>query len=103
MLGVYKGLKLNFLRPAFIQRIAAFQPDVIQFVDPIWLCAQTIPVIQYWMPTVPLLTSYHTNLAMYATLFGFSWLTPTIWNLQVSCLYLCMSKSLTDFLCAGPF
>ncbi|SCV70491.1 BQ2448_1885 [Microbotryum intermedium] len=82
LLGVYKGLALNFIRPLFIAKLREFQPDVIQFVDPIWLCAQVIPVVQYYLPNVPLLTSYHTNLAMYATLFGFSWLTPTIWSLQ---------------------
>ncbi|KAI5475333.1 glycosyltransferase family 4 protein [Pseudohyphozyma bogoriensis] len=62
--------------------VVEFKPDVIQFVDPIWLCAQCIPAIQYYLPDVPLLTSYHTNLAQYATLFGFSWLTPAMWNLQ---------------------
>ncbi|KAK4703594.1 hypothetical protein P7C70_g2618, partial [Phenoliferia sp. Uapishka_3] len=106
LLGVYKGLKLNFIRPKFIRRLresklnalgasrlniepdaffefaVEFKPDVIQFVDPIWLCAQCIPAIQYYLPDTPLLTSYHTNLAMYATLFGFPWLTPIMWNLQ---------------------
>ncbi|KAL8279033.1 hypothetical protein RQP46_008491 [Phenoliferia psychrophenolica] len=82
LLGVYKGLKLNFIRPKFIRRLLEFKPDVIQFVDPIWLCAQCIPAIQYYLPDTPLLSSYHTNLAMYATLFGFSWLTPIMWNLQ---------------------
>ncbi|KAM0749483.1 UDP-Glycosyltransferase/glycogen phosphorylase [Meredithblackwellia eburnea MCA 4105] len=82
LLGVYKGLKLNFIRPRFIRRLLEFKPDVIQFVDPIWLCAQCIPAIQYYLPDTPLLSSYHTNLAMYATLFGFSWLTPWMWNLQ---------------------
>lgn len=83
LLGVYSSeLKLNFIRPKFIRRLIEFKPDVIQFVDPIWLCAQCIPAIQYFLPHVPLLTSYHTNLACYATLFGFSWLTSTIWDIQ---------------------
>lgn len=60
-----------------------FKPDIIQFTDPIWLCAQTIPMVQYYFPDTPLVSSYHTNLAMYATLFGFSWLTPVMWSLQV--------------------
>ncbi|GAA5961929.1 hypothetical protein JCM21900_001151 [Sporobolomyces salmonicolor] len=64
LLGVYKGLGLNFVRPRFIRKLREFKPDVIQFIDPIWLCAQTIPLVQY------------------ATLFGFSWLTPTMWTLQ---------------------
>ncbi|ORY63655.1 hypothetical protein BCR35DRAFT_283223 [Leucosporidium creatinivorum] len=82
MLGVYKGLALNFMRPRFIRKLREFKPDVIQFVDPIWLCAQAIPLVQYYFPDVPLVASYHTNLASYSTLFGFSWLTPTMWNLM---------------------
>ncbi|KAK4050274.1 hypothetical protein OIV83_003595 [Microbotryomycetes sp. JL201] len=77
MLGVYKGLALNFIRPKFLRKLREFKPDVIHFVDPIWLCAQ-----QWYMPDVPLVASYHTNLASYATLFGFPWLTPTMWNLM---------------------
>ncbi|GAA5905966.1 glycosyltransferase family 4 protein [Sporobolomyces salmoneus] len=84
LLGVYKGLGLNFIRPLFIRKLKEFKPDVIQFVDPIWLCAQTIPVVQRYFPDTPLVSSYHTNLAMYATLFGFSWLTPVMWGLQRS-------------------
>ncbi|GAA5821471.1 hypothetical protein JCM10212_002121 [Sporobolomyces blumeae] len=84
LLGVYKGLGLNFVRPLFIRKLKEFKPDVIQFVDPIWLCAQTIPLVQRFFPDTPLVTSYHTNLAMYATLFGFSWLTPAMWALQRS-------------------
>ncbi|GAA5858907.1 hypothetical protein JCM1840_006612 [Sporobolomyces johnsonii] len=82
LLGVYKGLGLNFVRPRFIRKLREFKPDVIQFIDPIWLCAQTIPLVQYYFPDTPLISSYHTNLAMYATLFGFAWLTPTMWALQ---------------------
>ncbi|GAA6016803.1 hypothetical protein JCM11491_001812 [Sporobolomyces phaffii] len=84
LLGVYKGLGLNFFRPLFIRKLKEFKPDVIQFVDPIWLCAQTIPIVQFFFPKTPLVSSYHTNLAMYATLFGFSMLTPVMWGLQRS-------------------
>ncbi|GAA6003698.1 hypothetical protein JCM10207_003552 [Rhodosporidiobolus poonsookiae] len=82
LLGVYRGLGLNFLRPRFIRKLREFQPDCAMFVDPIWLCAQTIPAVQYYFPDLPLVSSYHTNLAMYASLFGFSWLTPPMWALQ---------------------
>ncbi|GJN90367.1 hypothetical protein Rhopal_003378-T1 [Rhodotorula paludigena] len=82
LMGVYRGLGLNFLRPRFIRKLREFDPDVCMFVDPIWLCAQTIPAIQFYFPDIPLISSYHTNLAMYATLFGFSWLTPVMWGLQ---------------------
>ncbi|BGP41554.1 hypothetical protein JCM10450v2_005600 [Rhodotorula kratochvilovae] len=82
LLGVYRGLGLNFLRPRFIRKLREFDADVVLFADPIFLCAQTIPAIQFYFPDTPLLSSYHTNLAMYATLFGFPWLTPLMWALQ---------------------
>ncbi|GAA5888093.1 hypothetical protein JCM16303_001502 [Sporobolomyces ruberrimus] len=82
LLGVYKGLGLNFARPLFVTKLKEFKPDVVQFVDPIWLCAQMIPIVSFYLPNTPLVSSYHTNLAMYATLFGFRWITPTMWGLQ---------------------
>ncbi|GAA5832402.1 hypothetical protein JCM11251_006441 [Rhodosporidiobolus azoricus] len=82
LLGVYKGLGLNFLRPRFIRKIREFSPDICMFIDPIWLCAQTIYAVRHCFPDLPLVSSYHTNLAMYASLFGFSWLTPPMWALQ---------------------
>ncbi|GAA5866326.1 hypothetical protein JCM8547_000740 [Rhodosporidiobolus lusitaniae] len=82
LLGVYRGLGLNFLRPRFIRKLREFKPDVCMFVDPIWLCAQTIPAVRYYFPDLPLVSSYHTNLAGYASLFGFSFLTPPMWAIQ---------------------
>lgn len=59
-LVVYPGLKLNFLRPKFMRVIKDFvspanicksetdekQPDVVHFVDPIWLGAQTLMAME---------------------------------------------------------
>lgn len=78
---VYPGLKLNFMRPRFIRRLQQFKPDVVHFVDPIWLGAQMLHVVQKWLPLVPCVSSYHTNLPTYATLFGMPWLEETMWNL----------------------
>ncbi|GAA6049079.1 hypothetical protein JCM3770_003876 [Rhodotorula araucariae] len=108
LLGVYRGLGLNFLRPRFIRKLRGFAADVILFADPIWLCAQTIPAVQYYFPDTPLVSSYHTNLAMYATLFGFSWLTPFMWgvqrNLHGRCdLTFCPSPSTSRMLGAKGF
>ncbi|SPO20727.1 uncharacterized protein UTRI_00203 [Ustilago trichophora] len=80
-LVIYPGLKLNFMRPRFVRRLQQFKPDVIHFVDPIWLGAQMLPVVQKWLPEIPCVSSYHTNLATYATLFGMPWLEKTMWNL----------------------
>ena len=69
------------MRPRFIRRLQQFKPDVIHFVDPIWLGAQMLPVVQKWLPLVPCVSSYHTNLPTYATLFGMPWLEETMWKL----------------------
>ncbi|EST09795.1 Glycosyl transferase, family 1 [Kalmanozyma brasiliensis GHG001] len=78
---IYPGLKLNFMRPRFVRRLQQFKPDIIHFVDPIWLGAQMLPTVQKYLPEVPCVSSYHTNLPTYATLFGMPWLERTMWNL----------------------
>lgn len=95
---VYPGLKLNFTRPRFIRRLQQFQPDVCHFVDPIWLGAQMLPIVQKWLPDVPCVSSYHTNLPTYATLFGLPWLEQAMWsltrNLHLRCeMVFCPSNS----------
>ncbi|KAL7413387.1 hypothetical protein BDY24DRAFT_389910 [Mrakia frigida] len=118
-LVVYPGLKLNFLRPKFMREIEEFHPDVIHMVDPIWLGGQTLMGLELgwageqWVgekgPGVggglrgAVVASYHTNLATYATLFGFPWFEPIMWVWQrwlySKCLlYLCPSQSTIDML-----
>ncbi|KLT45009.1 UDP-Glycosyltransferase/glycogen phosphorylase [Cutaneotrichosporon oleaginosum] len=123
-LVVYPGLKLNFLRPKFLRVIQDFEPDVVHFVDPIWLGAQTLVALelgwagQDWVgdggPAIgtgisgAVVASYHTNLATYATLFGLSWLEPVMWRLQQwlyskTKLTLCPSPSTRDMLESQSF
>ncbi|KAK6905999.1 hypothetical protein I204_08513 [Kwoniella mangroviensis CBS 8886] len=125
-LVVYPGLKLNFLRPKFLSIIRDWEPDVVHFVDPIWLGAQTILAMELgwagdkWLsqesdsPTMgkglggAVVASYHTNLATYATLFGLSFLTPIIWAFQSSLyskllLTLCPSPSTKSMLESQSF
>lgn len=79
---VYPGLKLNFARLRFIRRLQQFRPDVVHFVDPIWLGAQMIPLCKRYLPNVPRVSSYHTNLPTYASLFGVGFLEPAMWSLS---------------------
>lgn len=58
-----------------------WRTQVCHFVDPIWLGAQMLPIVQKWLPDVPCVSSYHTNLPTYATLFGLPWLENTMWRL----------------------
>ncbi|EJU04876.1 UDP-Glycosyltransferase/glycogen phosphorylase [Dacryopinax primogenitus] len=98
-LVVYPGLKLNFLRPFFLSTISKINPDVVHFVDPIWLGAQVLMAMEVgWCGSdwsgedaglaslgtglggAPVVASYHTNLPTYATLFGIAWLEPIMWK-----------------------
>jgi glycosyltransferase involved in cell wall biosynthesis len=78
----YPELKWNFLSPVTWGRISAFNPDVIHFVDPILLGPQVLLAARVFLPHVPRVSSYHTNIALYAKHFGFPVLSPIIWNLQ---------------------
>jgi glycosyltransferase involved in cell wall biosynthesis len=75
-------LKWNFLSPSTLRRIIDFKPDVLHFVDPILLGPQVIFAARMWLPNVPRVSSYHTNIALYAKHFGYSILSPVIWTLQ---------------------
>ncbi|WFD33945.1 hypothetical protein MCUN1_000773 [Malassezia cuniculi] len=80
-LVVYPGLKLNFARLRFVRRLQQFRPDVVHFVDPIWLGAQMMYVVKHVLPGVPCVSSYHTNLPTYASLFGIGFLEAPMWGL----------------------
>ncbi|KAI3628012.1 hypothetical protein CBS14141_002013 [Malassezia furfur] len=78
---VYPGLKLNFLRLRFVRRLQQFRPDVVHFVDPIWLGVQMMWVVKKILPDVPCVSSYHTNLPTYASLFGLPFIENVMWKL----------------------
>ncbi|WFD42642.1 hypothetical protein MPSI1_001289 [Malassezia psittaci] len=78
---VYPGLKLNFMRPRFVRRLLQFRPDVIHFVDPVWLGVQMMWVVKRILPDVPCVSSYHTNLPTYASLFGIPFIENILWNM----------------------
>jgi hypothetical protein len=84
---LYPDLKLNFLRPKFLQAISEFvsrsyaftelegakhelqNPNVIHVVDPIWLGPQVLFALRRgwcgtkWMgQDAPIVASFHTNL-----------------------------------------
>src|SRR5436853_1357615 len=65
----YPELKFNFFRPLFVRRLQEFQPDVIHLVDPVIL--GTAGLTTAYLLKKPLISSYHTNLAMYCSYFGF--------------------------------
>lgn len=81
----YPELKLNLWRPAFTQRLVEFDPDVVHLVDPVWLGVAGLAVCNRYLPQVPLVSSYHTNLATYCQHFGFGIFTPLMWRWNRFC------------------
>lgn len=76
-LPFYPELKFNFFRPLFFRRLYEFQPDIIHLVDPVILGATGAAAAR--LLDVPLVSSYHTNLAAYCSHFGFPLLTRPMW------------------------
>ncbi|KAF8197159.1 hypothetical protein K438DRAFT_1420259, partial [Mycena galopus ATCC 62051] len=74
-LRVYPGLKVNFISPAFLAALREFAPHVIHLVDPIWLGVQGLAALTLLFPNTPIVTSHHTNLPTYGTVFGY----PLTW------------------------
>ncbi|CAO3599564.1 unnamed protein product [Absidia cylindrospora] len=89
----YPGLKLNLWRPTFTNKLLAFQPQVIHLVDPVFLGAAAIAVCNIFQSShvgaIPLVASYHTNLATYCTHFGWGLFTPLMWRFNQFCHSFC--------------
>lgn len=73
----YPELKFNFFRPLFIRRLNEFRPDIVHLVDPVILGATGVAAARFF--NIPLVSSYHTNLAAYCEHFGFGLLTRPMW------------------------
>ncbi len=73
----YPELKFNFFRPLFIRRLHEFQPEILHIVDPVILGATGLAAARLF--NIPIISSYHTNLAAYCEHFGFSLLTKPMW------------------------
>ncbi|KAG0172127.1 hypothetical protein DFQ28_008466 [Apophysomyces sp. BC1034] len=81
----YPELKLNLWRPRFTRKLQEFDPHVIHLVEPVWLGAAALAICKLYLPHVPLVSSYHTNLATYCGHFGWGFLTPLMWEWNRFC------------------
>ncbi|KAI8373413.1 hypothetical protein EDC96DRAFT_499239 [Choanephora cucurbitarum] len=84
-LFVYPELKCNFWRPRFTEKLLLFKPDVIHLVDPVFLGAFGLAMIRFYLPQTPIVSSYHTNLAVYCNHFGFGFMTSIMWHWNRYC------------------
>jgi glycosyltransferase involved in cell wall biosynthesis len=76
-LPFYPELRALAPPPEFGQRLSWFKPDVLHVADPMLLGAAGIG----WARRVgvPVVSSYHTNLAAYCAHFGFPFLQEPMW------------------------
>ncbi|KAI8637170.1 hypothetical protein BD408DRAFT_425012 [Parasitella parasitica] len=105
---LYPELKFNFWRPKFTQKLMEFQPDVIHLVDPVFLGAFGLAVVRYYLPNVPIVSSYHTNLAVYCDHFGYGFLKSFMWGWNRYChsfsrFVACPSPSTMSIICSHGF
>ena len=77
-LPFYPELKFNFFRPLFIRRLNEFHPDIVHLVDPVVLGASGLAAAR--VLNLPVVSSYHTNLAAYCGHFGFPIFTRPMWS-----------------------
>lgn len=77
-LPFYPELKFNFFRPLFMRRLNEFRPDIVHLVDPVVLGVAGLAAAR--VRNLPVVSSYHTNLAAYCGHFGFPFLTQPMWS-----------------------
>ncbi len=77
-LPFYPELKFNFFRPLFIRRLNEFHPDIVHLVDPVVLGTPGLAAAR--VLNLPVVSSYHTNLAAYCGHFGFPIFTRPMWS-----------------------
>lgn len=102
----YPELRILLPPPAFRRAIERFKPDVMHVVDPMILGAAGI----VWARRlgIPVVSSYHTNLAAYCRYFHLSALEQPTWNYRralhnAAAITLCPSPSTVATLAAQGF
>lgn len=73
----YPEFKINIARPYVRKEIQRFQPDIIHSVNPVFLGPYGIYFAR--RHKIPLLASFHTDVAQYVTHYGFGFTSPLIW------------------------
>ncbi len=74
---IYGGKRWGLPLPRVGRHLRDFQPDVVHVVNPVLLGIAA--VLSAGRAGFPLVASYHTNVARYATYYRLGWLAPIIW------------------------
>lgn len=75
--GVYGGKQWGFPMPRIGGYLRDFQPDIVHVVNPMMM--GIVAVIAARFARLPLVASYHTDVARYASYYKLGFLRPVIW------------------------
>lgn len=74
---IYGGKRWGLPVPRVGRQLREFQPDVVHVVNPVLL--GIVAVIAARRAGIPLVASYHTNVAKYAGYYRLGWLAGVVW------------------------
>ncbi|MBK8050468.1 MAG: glycosyltransferase family 1 protein [Anaerolineales bacterium] len=77
-LPFYPELRFNFPRRFVWEKVRAFQPDLVHTVNPFLLGPFGMAYAR--LLHVPLVASFHTDLARYAEFYGAGFISPILWT-----------------------
>lgn len=100
----YPELRVGLPTPRIAEQMIEFRPDVVHAVNPVWLAAYGVLSAEH--RKIPLLASYHTQVATYTTKMRLSWLTTPAAKWITSLhnraeVNLCTSPQMVDAAIAG--
>lgn len=75
---LYPELRINIPRRFVWRKIAAFQPDLVHVVNPFFLGPFGMSYARRLR--VPVVASFHTDLARYAEAYGCGFVAPVLWS-----------------------
>jgi glycosyltransferase involved in cell wall biosynthesis len=75
---LYPELRINIPRRFVWEKVAAFQPDLVHVVNPFFLGPFGMSYARRLR--VPVVASFHTDLARYAEAYGYGFAAPLLWH-----------------------
>lgn len=77
-LPLYPELRINIPRRFVWEKVSAFRPDLVHVVNPFFLGPFGMSYARRLR--VPVVASFHTDLARYADAYGYGFVAPLVWS-----------------------
>ncbi|KAH8901643.1 UDP-Glycosyltransferase/glycogen phosphorylase [Thozetella sp. PMI_491] len=78
--GLYPGLRCSIVTPDLAAALVAFRPDLVYVIDPFFIGTQILCFARVFLPSVPVVVGYSTNVPFYTSVFGYPHITPIEWQ-----------------------